>query len=186
MKKAVVFLADGFEECEGIIPIDLLRRSGVEVITASVMPGRQEIISSHRLPIMADALAAEVDFTHVDMLVFPGGLKGSENLAASHLATEKAKEFAAAGKFVAAICAAPAVVFGSIGLVRGKTATCYPTFQAQLAAAGAEVKDQDVVVDGNLITGRAMGAGIPFAMALITALQGKAIADKVASDICWG
>lgn len=182
MSKAVVFFADGMEECEALLVVDLLRRGGVEVTTASVMDHRQ-IVSSHNLPIQADALAGEVDYDSVDLVVYPGGLPGSNHLAESAVATQAARDFAAQGKYVAAICAAPAVVLAPLGLLEGKKATSYPSFQPQLT--GAICRDLPVEVDGKVITGRALGAGIPFALELLTALEGRQTARKVAAAIVY-
>lgn len=182
MSKAVVFFADGMEECEALLVVDLLRRGGVEVTTASVMDHRQ-IVSSHKVPIQADALAGEVDFSQVDLVVYPGGLPGSNHLAESPVATQVAKDFAAQGKLVAAICAAPAVVLSPLGVLKGKNATSYPSFQEQLVDANRQ--DAPVVVDGKVTTGRALGSGIPFALELLTALEGRETARKVAQAIVY-
>ena len=148
MSKAVVFFADGTEECEALLVIDLLRRAKVEVTVASAM-GRKELVSSHKIHLTADALAEDVDYSDVDLVVLPGGIPGTPNLAANKTVTETCKAFAAAGKKVAAICAAPSVL-ASLGLLEGKNATAHAGFQDQLA--GAIVHDEEVVVDGNLTT----------------------------------
>lgn len=106
MSKAVVFFADGTEECEALLVVDLLRRAKVEVIVASAM-GRRELVSSHKIHLTADALAEEVDYSDVDMVVLPGGIPGTPNLAANKTVTETCAAFAKAGRKVAAICAAP-------------------------------------------------------------------------------
>ena len=105
MSKAVVFFADGTEECEALLVVDLLRRAKVEVIVASAM-GRRELVSSHKIHLTADALAEEVDYSDVDMVVLPGGIPGTPNLAANKTVTETCAAFAKAGRKVAAICAA--------------------------------------------------------------------------------
>ena len=119
MSKAVVFFADGTEECEALLVVDLLRRAKVEVTVASAM-GRKELVSSHKIHLTADALAEDVDYSDVDLVVLPGGIPGTPNLAANKTVTETCKAFAAAGKKVAAICAAPSVL-ASLGLLEGKT-----------------------------------------------------------------
>ena len=88
--KAIVFLADGFEECEGLITVDILRRAGVETIMASAMDGLQ-IDSSRHIKVMADVMAADVDYDTVDLIVLPGGRLGTENLGANELVVEKCK-----------------------------------------------------------------------------------------------
>ena len=181
MSKAVVFFADGTEECEALLVIDLLRRAKVEVTVASAM-GRKELVSSHKIHLTADALAEDVDYSDVDLVVLPGGIPGTPNLAANKTVTETCKAFAAAGKKVAAICAAPSVL-ASLGLLEGKNATAHAGFQDQLA--GAIVHDEEVVVDGNLTTSYGLGGAIPFALELVRQLAGKEEADRIQNAIAY-
>ena len=179
MKTAVVFLADGFEECEGLLVVDLLRRAGIHVITASVM-GRKEILSSHQVTLLADACAEEVDFRNADVVVLPGGMPGTTHLGENSIVRKQCTAFAA-DKYVAAICAAPSVLAG-LGLLVGKHATCHPAVEEKLS--GAIVPGEPVTVDGNIITGQGLGAGIPFALKLVEILTGKETADRIAAAIC--
>ena len=179
MKTAVVFLADGFEECEGLLVVDLLRRAGIHVITASVM-GRKEILSSHQVTLLADACAEEVDFRNADVVVLPGGMPGTTHLGENSIVCKQCTAFAA-DKYVAAICAAPSVLAG-LGLLVGKHATCHPAVEEKLS--GAIVTGEPVTVDGNIITGQGLGAGIPFALKLVEILTGKETADRIAAAIC--
>ena len=179
MKTAVVFLADGFEECEGLLVVDLLRRAGIHVITASVM-GRKEILSSHQVTLLADACAEEVDFRNADVVVLPGGMPGTTHLGENSIVCKQCIAFAA-DKYVAAICAAPSVLAG-LGLLVGKHATCHPAVEEKLS--GAIVTGEPVTVDGNIITGQGLGAGIPFALKLAEILAGKETADRIAAAIC--
>ena len=105
MSKAVVFFAEGTEECEALLVVDLLRRAKVDVTVASAS-GSREILSSHKIRITADALAEEVDYSDVDLVVLPGGIPGTPNLAANKTVTDTCTAFAKSGKKVAAICAA--------------------------------------------------------------------------------
>ena len=109
MSKAVLFFADGTEECEALLVADLLRRARVEVIIASAM-GRRALVSSHGIHLNADALAEDVDYSDVDMVILPGGIPGTPNLAENKTVTDTCVSFARAGKKVAAICAAPSVL----------------------------------------------------------------------------
>lgn len=182
MSKAVVFLADGFEECEGLLAVDLLRRAGCAVDTASISKQRQ-ITSSHGVCLMADALAVEVDFSDVDMIVLPGGMPGTSHLAGSSVVAAQCRAFAAdPHKWVAAICAAPSVL-ASLGLLQGRNATCHPLFEQQLT--GAAVTHEGVTVDGNIITGRGLGSAIPFALELVKCLTDEATAEKIRAAICY-
>ena len=133
MSKAVVFFAEGTEECEALLVVDLLRRAKVEVTVASAS-GSREIVSSHKVHITADALAEEVDYSDVDMVVLPGGIPGTPNLAANKTVTDTCVSFAKNGKKVAAICAAPSVL-ASLGLLEGRKATAHAGFQDKLAGA---------------------------------------------------
>jgi 4-methyl-5(b-hydroxyethyl)-thiazole monophosphate biosynthesis len=130
--KAIVFLADGFEECEGLIVVDILRRAGVDTVMASAMSGLQ-IDSSRHIKVMADAMASDVDYDAADLIVLPGGRLGTENLGANPLVVEKCREFAA-GKYLAAICAAPSLL-AALGLLEGRKATCHPDFEGHMKGA---------------------------------------------------
>lgn len=181
MKKALVFFADGFEECEGLIAVDILRRAGIEVTTASVM-GQRLVVSSHNIGIYADILAEEADPSAYDAVVLPGGVPGTPNLAANAIVTDTCKQFAAEGKLVAAICAAPSIL-GSLGLLRGRKATVYPGMEATLT--GAEPVSAEAVADGNIVTGQGMGAAIPFALTVVSELLGADTAKQLSNDICY-
>ena len=180
MKTAIVFLADGFEECEALLTVDLLRRAGVNVITASVT-GRREVLSSHQIPVTADALAEETDFSAAGMVILPGGMPDTARLGESALVREQCRAFAR-DRYVAAICAAPSVL-ADLGLLEGKPATCHPNFEDKMA--GAAVTREPVTVAGNLITGQGLGAAIPFALELVRTLADEAAAERIAAAICW-
>ena len=177
MSKAVVFFAEGTEECEALLVVDLLRRAKVEVTVASAS-GSREIVSSHKVHITADALAEEVDYS----VVLPGGIPGTPNLAANKTVTDTCVSFAKSGKKVAAICAAPSVL-ASLGLLEGRKATAHAGFQDKLA--GAEVLDTEVVVDGNITTSYGLGGAIPFALELVRQLAGQAEADRIQNAIAY-
>ena len=181
MSKAVVFFADGTEECEALLVVDLLRRAKVEVIVASAM-GRRELVSSHNIRLTADALAEEVDYADVDLVVLPGGIPGTPNLAANKTVTDTCTAFVQAGKKVAAICAAPSIL-AKLGLLEGKNATAHAAFQDQLA--GAAVRDEEVVVDGAITTSYGLGGAIPFALELVRQLAGSAEAERIRNAIAY-
>ena len=181
MSKAVLFFADGTEECEALLVADLLRRAKVDVTVASAS-GSREILSSHKIRITADALAEEVDYSDVDLVVLPGGIPGTPNLAANKTVTDTCTAFAKSGKKVAAICAAPSVL-ASLGLLEGKNATAHAGFQDKLA--GAIVHDEEVVVDGSITTSYGLGGAIPFALELVRQLAGPAEADRIQKAIAY-
>lgn len=182
MSKVCVFLANGLEECEGLITIDLLRRAGVEVTTASIHETKK-ILSSHKIKLKADELASDLDMEMFDMVVLPGGLVGTNNLKESELVAKVCRDFASReDKMVAAICAAPSVL-GELGLLKGRKATCYPGFEQALE--GAEATGEDVTECGNIITGRGMGVTIPFALHLIARLEGAEKAEEIRQKIVY-
>ena len=180
MKTVIIFLADGFEECEGLLVADLLRRAKVNVILASVT-GRREVLSSHQITVTADLLAEEANYAAADMLVLPGGMPGTLRLGESPLVRAQCLAFAE-DRYVAAICAAPSIL-AELGLLDGKPAVCHPNFEDKMA--GAAVTKQSVVTAGNLITGQGLGAAIPFALELVRTLTDDATAEQIASAICY-
>lgn len=181
MSKAVVFFAEGTEECEALLVVDLLRRAKVEVTLASAS-GSLTVTGSHKVTITADALAEDVDYSDVDLVVLPGGIPGTPNLAASAAVTGAVKAQAAAGKKVAAICAAPSIL-ANLGLLEGRKATAHASFQDKLA--GAEVLDQEVVVDGNITTSYGLGGAIPFGLELVRQLAGPDEAARIQKAIAY-
>lgn len=203
MKNALVFFADGFEEIEALTPVDYLRRSHqVEVTTVAVpsptMNDPYIVIGSHNIPVIADMNFDEfktnftADSDLPDLVFFPGGMTGSANLAANAALTEYIKKCSAAGKFVSAICAAPAVVLAKTGVLKGKKWTCYPEMEKnveQYCAKEASVSDvmegsvhcsdKPFVTDGNVITSRGAGAAEQFAMELVRLLTDSETAEKI-------
>ena len=178
--KAVVFLADGFEECEALIVVDILRRAGVETVMASVMDDIQ-VDSSRHIKVLADAFADEVDYESTDLVVLPGGRLGVDNLGKSEIVKEKCREFAA-NKYLAAICAAPSLL-AEIGLLEGKKATCHPDVEGQMQ--GAVLTGESVVTEGNIVTGQALGASFDFALELVRMLVGSEKAEQIVKAICY-
>ena len=181
MSKALVFLADGFEEIEGLTVVDLLRRAGIETQTVAVT-GSAEVTGSHKIPVRADVLFEDMDDTDAELYVLPGGMPGTKRLAAHEGLGKLLLDAAASGKKVAAICAAPSVL-GGLGILKGRRAACYPGFEDQLT--GAEVSMGQVVVSGNVITSRGMGTAIPFGLELVAQLKDRAAAEELAGRIVY-
>ncbi len=184
MKKVYVFLADGFEEIEGLTAVDILRRADMEVVMVSVM-GREVVEGAHGIKVTADGLYDAVEaeshnFADADMLVLPGGGKGTEILYSTEKLCKKVCEVANTGVYLAAICAAPSV-FGRLGLLEGRKATCYPGFGDRMP--GCSVQDASVVQDGNFITARGMGASVEFALKLVEVLDTKEHAHEIGAAI---
>jgi 4-methyl-5(b-hydroxyethyl)-thiazole monophosphate biosynthesis len=179
MKNAALFLANGFEEIEALGTVDILRRAEIQVKTISVT-GDLKVIGAHQIPVIADALFDEMNFSNIDVLILPGGMPGASNLNAHDGLKKLLAKQAAEGKQVAAICAAP-LVLGGLGLLKGKNATCYPGFEAQLL--GANITGKNVTVDGNITTGKGPGLVFDFALQLVENMAGKSIRDKVAEGL---
>ena len=179
MKKAVVFMADGTEESEALLVIDLLRRAKVEVTVASTS-GSLELLTSHKIKMQADALLEDINYAEIDLLVLPGGVEGTANMAANGHLLNVLRSAAAENKKIAAICAAPSIL-GHLGLLKGHRATSHAKYRDQLT--GATVLDQEVVVDGNFITSFGLGGGIAFGLELVTELAGKVEADRIRQAI---
>ncbi|NCB02672.1 MAG: DJ-1/PfpI family protein [Spirochaetia bacterium] len=177
-KRVLIVLAHGFEEIEAITPIDLLRRSGLDVVVAGV--DDKIIIGSHDISVTTDLLIDEAGIDY-DAIVLPGGGKGAQNLSESWLVHEKLLMIANAGGLVASICASPAVVLGPSGLLNGHKAVCYPG--SEVNTPDFEFGDERVCVDGNLITARAAGCASEFSLAIIEHLLDKEVRNKIASAI---
>lgn len=176
-----VFLANGFEETEAVVPIDILRRAGFDVKLISITD-ELLVTSSHGVTIKADTTFDETDFNDAEMLFLPGGMPGTKNLDAHAGLCELLQDSAEKGVKLAAICAAPSV-FGNLGLLNGKEATCYPGFEDQLM--GASVSENPVVVSDNFITARGAGVAMKFALKLVKVLKGKKIAEELAAAIIY-
>ena len=178
MKKAIVFLAEGFEEVEALTVVDVLRRGGVEVTTMSITEDPY-VDGAHGIEVLADA-DNEYEIDDADMIVLPGGMPGASNLRASAVVCDGVLSFVKAGKLVGAICAAP-FVLGELGVLNGKKATCYPGFEDKLL--GAVYTATRVQRDGNIITGNGPSSALPFALALLAAITDDDTAQQVADGM---
>lgn len=184
-RKVILLLADGFEEIEALTPVDFLRRAGAEVLMSSIGESRT-VTGSHGIPVLADRGLSELASEGIlrsdlwDAVLVPGGMPGASNVAASEEAGAFLKDMASRGKLVAAICAAPAVVLGSLGILEGKRFTCYPGMENRVR--GASWSDERVVADGAVITSRGPGTAAEWAIEIIRFLAGDAMAEKIAAD----
>jgi 4-methyl-5(b-hydroxyethyl)-thiazole monophosphate biosynthesis len=181
-KKAVVLLAEGFEEVEAVTPIDYLRRAGIEVTIAAVCGGLA-VKGARGVTVNADTTLRELGQKAAawDAVVIPGGMPGASNIAASKEVGALIAEAAAEGKQVCAICASPAVVLAPLGLLSGKRFTCYPGMEEKVR--DAKWTDGNVVIDGNIITSRGAGTAGEFAVAIIGRLLGEAEGDRIAKAV---
>ena len=176
-----VFLAEGFEEVEALTPVDLLRRCGVSVKTVGITG--KTVVSSHQIPVVADIEPDAVDLTEAQMLFLPGGMPGSRNLYDSAFVRACVEKMNARGAYIAAICAAPSVVLGAMGLLQGRYATCYPGMESGMQ--GARPQAVPCVQDGHILTGRGAGAAFALGLKMCEVLCGKQKADEIAAAVCY-
>lgn len=181
MKKAYLFFATGFEEVEALTVVDILRRGGVDCKTVSIT-GDYDVTSSHAVTIRADLLFEEQSPEDGDMLILPGGIPGTPNLKAHAGLDKLIRQYHEAGKYLAAVCAAP-TVYGEKGLLQGRKATCFPGMESGLV--GAEHREDKVVCDGQFITSRGMGTCIDFGLTLLAKLTDEANAQTIGQKIVY-
>ncbi|MDR2816184.1 MAG: DJ-1/PfpI family protein [Proteiniphilum sp.] len=179
MKKVALFLANGFEEIEALATVDILRRAQIPVETISVSDTKT-VSGAHNVPVIADKLFQEADFSEVEVLVLPGGMPGAKHLNEHEGLKKLITKFNGEGKQIAAICAAP-MVLGGLGLLKDKRATCYPGFEAELT--GAQTTDENVVADGNITTGRGPGLAFDFALRLVERIAGLKTRQEVQNGL---
>lgn len=180
MGTVYAFFADGFEEIEAFTAIDTLRRAGLNVEMVSVTPD-EIVVGAHDVSVLCDINFANCDFEDAELLLLPGGMPGAATLDKHEGLRKLILNFAENNKPIAAICAAP-MVLGKLGLLKGRKATCYPSFEQYLE--GAECLDVPVVVDGNIITGMGPGAAMDFALAMVDKLSGKEKVEELVEAMC--
>ncbi len=174
-----VLLGTGFEETEAIAPIDLLRRAGIPTLTVGV--SGKNVTGSHGITVQADITLGQMDLTELEMIVLPGGLGGVDTVRKSSAALDALRFAWDNEKYVASICAGPTVL-ADLGITDGKNCTCYPGCESSMGNA-VMAAGSPCIRDGRLITGTSAGCAIPFGLALIEALKGKAEAERIAEQI---
>ncbi|MBQ2614048.1 MAG: DJ-1/PfpI family protein [Clostridia bacterium] len=157
-----LFLADGFEETEAVAPLDIVRRAEIPIKTVAI--DENPVTGAHGIAIQADLTLNDVDMDAMEGMVLPGGMPGTLNLQKNPQVIALLHHCAEQKKLIAAICAAP-MIPGSLGLLEGKKAVCFPGFEDQLE--GAILEDQGVVVDGNYITAKGAGTALEFGAAIV-------------------
>lgn len=177
-KKCAIFLADGFETCEGLIVVDLLRRANVSIDMIS-MNDTLTVTTSHHVVIQADKKYDEINVSSYDVIVLPGGKVGTANLDSCASLKDAIVKHYESGKLTCAICAAPSI-FGKLGMLKGKEYTCFPSFDGEY---GGSYQQKLAVTDGNLITGRGMGATIEFAREILKQLISEEELQNVQNGI---
>lgn len=181
MSKVYLFLADGFEEVEGLAVVDLLRRAQIETTMISVSD-TVEILGAHGIVVSADKVFEEVGFEDVDMLVLPGGATGVKNLRKHEELCKKLKEFNEEGKMIGAICAAPTLL-DELGVLNGKKITCYQDMVSEIE--NATPIDAKVVLDENIMTSQGFGTSIDFGLAIVEHFCGKEVAINLSKKIMY-
>lgn len=176
-----IFLANGFEETEAVTPIDILRRCGKEVITVGI--GDNIIKSSHGVTVVTDTEDKLISLDeNLEGIILPGGMPGTLNLEASEVVQKSIDYCTANSLYIGAICAAPSIL-GHKGILKGRKAVCFTGFETQLE--GAEVSDEPVVRDGNIITSRGAGTAVDFGLKLAEVLASEEQSRKVGEAILW-
>jgi len=167
-----MLLADGFEEIEAIAPLDILRRAEIEAGTVSLTSDLY-VRGGHDIIVKADIALEQIDFASMEVLVLPGGGVGVDTISGNPEAMDLIMQTWIAGKKIAAICAAPALL-ATLNILDGRDVICHPSVTDEVAAAGGKVQEGHMVVfDHNLVTGIAAGASIDFGLGLVSALRGK-------------
>lgn len=181
MAKVAVFFATGYEEIEALTVVDVLRRAKIQTDMISVT-GELSVMGAHQIEVKTDKLLSAKEAEDYDVCVLPGGMPGTLNLEASETLMSVVDAFYKDNKIIAAICAAPSIL-GHKDLLQGKTACCYPGFEDELTEA--EISEEAVCRDGNIITSRAMGCALDFALEILAALDSPEAADKMADTILY-
>ncbi|MBS7155564.1 MAG: DJ-1/PfpI family protein [Sanguibacteroides justesenii] len=180
MKKSFLFLADGFEEVEALGTVDVLRRGTIEVKTVSISD-KKEVTGAHGISVVADLLLNDVKEEEAEFLICPGGMPGAKNLGDCSALVQLIQKHYDKGGYVAAICAAPALVLSKIKMNKRHTMTCYPGFEGYLP--DADMQPHGVVVDGNVITGRGPAYAFKFGLAILEQITSKKVAEEVAAGM---
>lgn len=182
MNTSFLFLADGFEEIEALTAVDVLRRAGMDLKTVSITSVLQ-VKGAHGVVVTADLIFDNTLFAQPEWLILPGGMPGASNLYEFAPLQELLKKQAETSGRIAAICAAPAVVLGQLGLLDGKDATCYPGFEGYLQKSN--VKDNAVVVSDNFVLGNGPANALPWAITIVKEALGEEVASQVADGMLF-
>lgn len=178
MSKSYILLADGFEEVEALATLDVMRRAGMDVLTVSINSGYQ-VTGAHGVSVHAD-LVIHDEMGDPLWVILPGGMPGAQNLADDFRVRHLIERQLNRNGMIAAICAAPAVVLGAMGLLNGRKVTCYPGFETY--CSGASMQPEGVVVDDNIITAKGPAFAIPFGLAIVE----KSIDSLAARQVAEG
>ncbi len=180
MRPSYVMFADGFEEIEALTIVDVMRRAGMPVVTMSIYDA-PEAIGAHGVTVVADEAFDPDMLEDAEWLICPGGMPGASNLAENETLCDILREQNEKGEKLAAICASPSVIFGPLGLLQGRDAVCYPGMEEGME--GANVLNQRVAVDGNIVTGNGPASAAKFALTIAAISMGDDVANEVAAGM---
>jgi len=180
-KTALIILAEGFEEIEAVTPADILRRVGIEVTIAGLR--KRSVKGAHGIKIETDILFSEYKILP-DVVIFPGGMPGAENLASSLEVKELILKMNAKKKLIAAICASPSILLEPTGILDGRKATCFPGFEKNFGSTIEFVKQKTVQVE-NIITSQGAGTASDFGLKIAENLTSKPAADIIAQQMLY-
>lgn len=180
MKKAYIFLANGFEEIEAITSIDVLRRAEIDVTTVSISNNTKEVIGAHKITVLADILYTDSDYADANLVILPGGMPGTLNLNKHDGLKRLLIELSNNGKLIGAICAAP-LVLGELNLLKNKNATCYPGFENHLIDANYTASPLEI--SDHIITSKGVGSAMRFALQLVAMLKDEKAANELAKKM---
>ncbi len=173
-----MFLADGFEEIEALATLDIIRRAGLEIKTVGITDG--SIVGSHNINVNTDCGLKDITTENLKGVILPGGLPGTTNLGNCSEVKSYIEYSHKNSLMIAAICAAPSVL-GEMGVLKGKSATCYPGFEDRLL--GVEISEEYVVRDGNIITAKGAGVALDFGLKIVEYFKGAEISDELRKNM---
>lgn len=180
MNESFLFLAAGFEEIEALTVVDVLRRANIPVKTVSITSSLR-VAGAHGITVTADVLFDNTHFSAPEWLILPGGMPGATNLYEfAPLRGLLQRQASSPEGRIAAICAAPAVVLGQLGLLKGVKATCYPGFEKMLE--GADVQAARVTVDGKYVLANGPSSALQWALTIVKETKGTRVATQIAND----
>lgn len=173
-----MFLADGFEETEALATLDVMRRAKIEVKTVGVTG--DFVTGSHNITVKSDISIDEICYDCLDGVVLPGGMPGTVNLEKTEKVIDCVKFCYEKEKIVSAICAAPSI-FGHLGMLNNRKATCFPGFETELK--GADYTGKHTETDGKVVTAKGAGCAIEFGHAIVALAKSKDVADRVIEEM---
>lgn len=172
-----MFLENGFEETEALATLDVIRRGSIDILTVS---DYDVVTGAHNIKVIPDIKFSDISYDKIEGIILPGGQPGSDNLYNNVKVKEIITYCAQKELLICAICAAP-YILGKMGLLKGKRATSYPDYNSELL--GAEVVDEKVVTDGNVITSKGMGAAILFGYSIVKYVKDERVAEEILESI---